>query len=106
MRAIDFIKKIMKYNELLVKIIKADAWFSDPNISQEKKEKFYPNYEKVMEEIAKISNDLDEIGITFKDKEAIEGIELPQELKRKDIEIFLEEWYKHLKEKEKLKVGT
>jgi hypothetical protein len=120
MRIIEFIEndmenkelltiKALQYNELLVKIIKADMWYLDPSVSQEKKDNFELKYRAVMEKIATISGEFDELEITYeteKFNEVIEGIELPQSLKRKDVENWLEDWHKYLREKEKLKVGT
>jgi len=108
MRVIKIIEKAMEYNELLAKILKADIWFADPKVDQVKKDNFLPKYEKVMEKLAELSGQFDQLGITYeteKHNEVIEGIEIPEQLKREDVEIWLENWAKCLKE-EKAKVGV
>lgn len=107
MRIIEIIKKAMEYNELLAKIIKADIWFGDPKVDQSKKDNFYLKYAKAHEKLAELSGEFDNLGIVYeieKGNEVIEGIEIPANLKREDVEIWLENWARNLK-KEKLKVG-
>jgi hypothetical protein len=107
MRIIDIINKSMEYNELLAKMIKAEIWFLDPKVPQDKKDNFGPKYEKVMQRLAELSGEFDGLGIKYESEkfnEIVECIEIPEALKRKDIEIFLEDWAKHLK-KEKLMAG-
>lgn len=112
MRMIDIINKTMEYNKLLEQIAKADIWFLDPKVPQEKKDNFYPKYNEAWERLGELSDQLDKLGITYKAdeelNEVMEGIELPKELKRDKVEGFLENWNRILKEKEKekLKVGT
>ena len=92
MRIIQIIETAMKHNELLVKVIKGDIWFQDKSVKQEIKDKQIKRYQKLVNELCKTCSVLEKNGITFNPCEAIEVIEIHKELKRKDIEIWLENW--------------
>jgi len=92
MRVIDIIEKAMNHNELLVKVIKGGLWFQDKSISEKTKEKESERYKNLVTELGNSCSELERSKITFNDLEAIDVIELPTELKRKDIEIWLESW--------------
>jgi predicted O-linked N-acetylglucosamine transferase (SPINDLY family) len=107
MRFIELTKLVLEYNELLKKIEDANAWLKVSKATEKVKEEFREGkYQEAWKRLGDISEILDKHGITYKDYESIEGIELPEVLKRDKVEIFLEEYAKFLKEKEKLKVGT
>ena len=91
MRIIEMIRLSLEYNELLVKFKKGSAWLDKKNIPTELKEKFIlDKWEPLLKEMDLILKKFESIGITFRDCESIEYIELPNELKRSDVEIFLE----------------
>lgn len=113
MRFIEATEIVMEYNTLLKKIVEANIWFGNPKVSQEKKDAFEKTkYDAVWERLGELSGKLEEIGITYKVtddyNEVTDYIELPEALKRKDVEGFLENWIKVLrrKEQEKEKVGA
>lgn len=107
MRVIEVIETAWKYNELLKKIAEANIWFGNPKVSQETKDNFEKTkYDAVWKQLGELSEKLDEAGITYKGYESMEVIELPETLKRKDVEIWLESLNKVLKKQEKEKVGA
>lgn len=81
----------MEYNELLVKFLKASVWLDSKRVSMERKEEFLPKWYGLLSQMDKILKKFESIGITFADCETIEVIEIPEELKRKDVEIFIED---------------
>jgi hypothetical protein len=99
MRIIEIINKSMEYNSLLVKWIKGSLWFEDNTIPENEKEKQYTRFAELQKQIANMMNELEMHGITFKDYEAIECIEIPEQLKRKDVEIWLENWFEYKNKK-------
>lgn len=94
MRIIEIINLSMEYNELLVKFTKGSIWLDNPRISPELKESFIPKWNELLKEMDTILRKFESIGITFRDCESIECIEIPDKFKRKDIEIYLENHYK------------
>jgi hypothetical protein len=94
MRIIEIINLAMEYNELLVKFTKGSIWFGKPNISEQRKEAFIPKWDNLLKNMDKTLKKLESMGITFEDCEAIECIEIPERFKRKDVEIYLETYYK------------
>jgi len=94
MRIIELIESVREYNELMVKHLKGKIWLDNPNISKLSKEKFTPKWEEMLKEVDKKLRVFKEMGITFDDCEMIEVIELPDQLKRPEIEGFLESYYK------------
>jgi hypothetical protein len=92
MRTIQLIEAAMKHNELLVKMIKGELWFQDKSISDEKKLSESERYVTLTKKLSESCSELENNGITFNELEAIEVIELPEALKRKDVEIWLEKW--------------
>mgnify|MGYP000066589225 CR=1 FL=1 len=94
MRIIEIINLAMEYNELLVKFTKGSIWFGKTNISKKRKEEFIPKWDKLLKKMDETLKKLESMGITFYDCESIECIEIPEKLKRTDIEIYLENYYK------------
>jgi len=94
MRIIEIINLAMEYNELLVKFTKGSIWFGKPNISKKRKEEFIPKWDKLLKKMDETLKKLESMGITFYDCESIECIEIPKIMKRVDVEIFLENYYK------------
>jgi hypothetical protein len=90
MRAIELISLCKKHNEILLKWVKGELWFQNPNISDEKKKSQEKRYLEIMKELDESYDLLSSLGITFDYQEATTCIELPEELKRKDVEGFLE----------------
>lgn len=94
MRVIEVIESAMKHNELLSKWIKGGIWFQNPEITDEQKKQQEPRYKELTENLIDNITILENLGITFNDCESIECIEIPEQMKRKEIEIWLESWSK------------
>ena len=91
MRIIEIINLSLQYNELLVKFLRGSVWLDSKRVSMERKEEFLPKWYRLLSQMDKILKKFESIGITFADCETIEVIEIPEELKRKDVEIFIED---------------
>ena len=91
MRIIEIINLSLQYNELLVKFLRGSVWLDSKKVSMENKQKFLPKWYRLLSQMDKILKQFESIGITFADCETIEVIEIPEEFKRKDVEIFIED---------------
>ena len=91
MRIIEIINLALQYNELLVNFHKASVWLDSKRVSMDNKQKFFPKWYGLLSQMDKILKQFESIGITFADCESIELIELPEELKRKEVESFIED---------------
>jgi hypothetical protein len=94
MKMIEIINLVMEYNEDLLKYIKGSLWLDDKKIPTDRKEKFYPKWLEFLEEMDYKLNYIKSFGISVSNKEALYGIEIQEKLKRKKVELFLEELYK------------
>lgn len=100
MRVIEIINLAMKHNELLVKWVKGEIWFADKTVPQSKKDEQEPKFVELLKEISDNISKLEKISISFDENEILEVIEIPQELKREKVEIWLEKWRDFKKSKE------
>lgn len=100
----EIIYKALEYNKLLKQITEADIWYGNPKVPQDKKDGFDKKYDEAWQKIGKLSGEFDKMGITYRVtneyNEVTDGIELPEALRRNDIEGFLKKWHEHLKSKE------
>jgi hypothetical protein len=106
MRIIEIINLSMQYNELLVKFQKGYVWLENDNVPIDKKKEFTPKMIKLLDDMDIVLKKLNNVGVTFRENEIIEVLEIPKQLKRKDVEIYLEDYYKinyFKKEKDKEK---
>lgn len=90
MRIIEIINLSLYYNEMLVKFHKGQQWLDNPNIPMAKKDAFLPKWKNLLAKMDLILTKLESIGITFNDLESLRCIEIPEQFKRKDIELLLE----------------
>jgi len=97
MNLLDIIKQVQKHNELLVKWTKGEIWFADKAVPQYKKDEAEQRFFDLQKELAESFDILESSKVNFTEDEAVECIQLPDELKRKDIEIWLEKWHEFKK---------
>jgi hypothetical protein len=99
MRIIEIMERVMKHNELLVKMIKGEEWFANKNISQTKKDQQEPRFMKLLEGIGRNAAELEKAGVTFIDtieySEVLHYIEIPEALKRDNVEMWLEKYHEY-----------
>lgn len=97
MNYIEITKILLRHNELIVKWVKGDLWFADPKVDEKLKEQNEIRYKELTKTLALSYKKLDELSlkhdITFINKfDGVSCVELPEELKREDVEIWLEGW--------------
>lgn len=90
MTILEIIETTKKYNELLIRFLNADRYFKNPNVLEEDKEKHFPAYKKLTEGMSSLIDKLKSAKISLPDNIVDTGIELPEALKRKEIEKILE----------------
>lgn len=96
MRIDEMINNCLNHNELIVKFLKGELWFAREDIPQEKKDKNEPRYKKLLKQLCDSYNYLEEIGVEFSEKYNFGYIELPAKNKRKDIELWFEDYSKYM----------
>lgn len=94
MRIINLIEQAKKHNEILIKWVRGGIWMDNPAIPDNKKLEKLEDFKILQKELSVSMDTFENMGIKFNDYEAIECIELPEEVKRKDVEIWLEGWAK------------
>jgi len=97
MRIIELVELTKVYNGLLIKWIKGAVWLEDPANKSKITEENEKTYQELTKTMAEIHDTFDQHNITFKETEALECIELPEETKRIHIEKWLEEYSKFKK---------
>jgi hypothetical protein len=97
----EIIELSRRYNELVSKAIKGDLWFQDKSISEEEKKINEPRYLEMINELCKVADYLEMINIQFTELNinGLSIIELPDQYKRPKIEIWLENFSNHIKNK-------
>lgn len=92
MTVIEIIEQSLKFNELLVKFLKGEKWFEIASISIETKNEQFPRFETLMKEIESIFLKFEKAGIEFSGNIITNGIELPESLKRQEVEGVIEKF--------------
>jgi hypothetical protein len=97
----DIIKLSQDYNELVCKIIKGEIWFQQKEVSDSDKKAQEPRYNELINQLCKSADELEQLNITFNELNinGLSIIELPEQFKRPKIEVWLNEFSKHIKNK-------